>query len=78
MKFIKSTPTNGETRIIKKFAIFPISVRSFKRKETRWLENVYLKQIYRIRYYEENYWENVEFVSAKYYENFIQQMNAPF
>lgn len=40
MKFIKPTYKLGQTRIIKKFALFPITIGN----ETRWLERVWIEQ----------------------------------
>lgn len=53
-------PNNGETRIIKKFAFFPMWIGN----ECRWLETVYLEQAY---YYE---WYNYRWVAKQEYLDF--------
>lgn len=78
MKFIKLTPETSDTRIIKKFAILPITIRSFRRKETRWLEYVYVKQIYCCYYDSYPSWDDVQFVTEKEYQKWQQQKSLPF
>lgn len=56
-------------RIVKRFAIFPILISG----EYRWLETVYIKQIYRYDFERmfEFYWENEQFVTKQDYENYV-------
>lgn len=59
-------PKEGDTRIIKKFALFPIST-SYN-DETIWFEFVYVKQ----RYSYINGWRNVCFVDDNEYHRYIE------
>jgi len=47
----------GDTRIVKRFLIFPVSIHG----ETRWCETVYVKQRYE-EGYDCNYWKWLEWI----------------
>ena len=74
MKFNGYIPKNNDRRIIKRFALFPITIcdkcnpRLQRRYyERRWLETVYIEQNY------ESYngcWENYTFVNKEDYIKF--------
>jgi len=55
------TPRHHTTRIVKRFALFPISIKSWfqEQKDTRWLEYVKIEQIY---YADNNRWKNKRFL----------------
>lgn len=53
----------GDTRIVKRFAFFPKTVRN----ETRWLETCYIKQKYFTWTYADDSWEDIEFVTEEEY-----------
>lgn len=74
MKFNGYIPKSNETQIIKRFAIFPITIydkcdRCIERGyyETRWLETVYIEQCYRLH---SDCWENYRFVNKEEYIKF--------
>ena len=47
----KPTPKNGDTKIVKKFALFPIRIKD----EVRWLEICKIEMVYWY-YYKENFY----------------------
>ena len=55
-------------RIIKRFAFLPITVEA----ETRWLETVYIEQIYN-EYYLLNPWIDSHFVTKEDYEAYKKE-----
>lgn len=57
-----------KTRIVKRFALFPILISG----EYRWLETVYIQQTFKYDYERiiEFYWENNKFVTKRDYENY--------
>jgi hypothetical protein len=60
MKFKR--PDNRERRVVKRFALFPITIY----RETRWLETVYIKQSYNIWTAQVfSHWENEEFLTEE-------------
>ena len=74
MKFNGYIPKNNERRIIKRFALFPITIYAkcnprLERRyyESRWLETVYIKQNYESH---TGCWENYAFVNRKDYIKF--------
>jgi hypothetical protein len=58
MKFIYARPKVGDTRIVKKFLLFPYTIYGEDTDETRWLETAYIKQESTLN--EE--WRDVKFV----------------
>ena len=60
-------PSDGETRIVVKFPFVPLEIK----KEYRWLEICYVKQIFKNRYEWEEEWKNLEFVSKKEDDEYI-------
>ena len=56
----------GDMRIIKRFALFPITVKY----ETRWLETVYILQIRKhfIGYLLSDYWDDIGFTDKAEYK----------
>lgn len=54
----RQLPYGGETRIVKRFALFPVKTDA----EWAWLEVVYILQVFSGRY---QYWQNNEFVSRE-------------
>lgn len=74
MKFNGYIPKNNERRIIKRFALFPITIyakcdRWLERRyyESRWLETVYIEQNYESH---TGWWENYTFVNKEDYIKF--------
>jgi hypothetical protein len=59
-------PKSGNIRIIKKFALFPISTTHDD--ETRWLEIVHIRQCY----FHYNGWRNVQFVDNNKYNEYME------
>ena len=65
---VKQEPKENDTRIVKRFALFPIRAC----EEMAWLETVHIKQAYRIYCtYEYNgcvypygQWDNVKFIES--------------
>ena len=55
---------NGDTRIKKRFALFPVVIRKDNIREFRWLEMVTTKQVYRKTSipHVNNFWQDIEFV----------------
>ena len=65
MRFIRSKYKPHETHVIKRFALFPITIGM----ETRWLETVYIKAYYWIGpVSNKTYWEYEEFVERDDFE----------
>lgn len=66
------SPEDGMTRIIKRFAIFPIEVN----RENRWLEWCYVKQ----EYYQprlitmDGYWKSIKFVTEEDYDQYKESL----
>jgi hypothetical protein len=61
----KKYPKHFKTRVVKRFAWFPITItRSYISKETRWLEEVQIKQHYVITSHSSK-WINDEFIDLK-------------
>lgn len=58
----KVAPERGEKRVVKRFALFPITCG----KETRWFETVYIVQEAHVGL-GEHWWENVKFVERGVY-----------
>jgi len=63
---VKSRPENGDTRVIDKFAIFPVTVGL----ERRWLERVKYEQVFNKDYvnyesFDSECWKNVRFIDIK-------------
>jgi hypothetical protein len=71
MKFITTMADTYRSRIVKKFALLPISIYYIDRKETRWLETVYLAQSYSTNYADGG-WQNDRFVTATEY-NYLKK-----
>ena len=74
MKFNGYIPKNNDRRVIKRFALFPITIYDkcdswLERKyyERRWLETVYIEQNYETR---EGCWVNYRFVDKETYIKF--------
>lgn len=74
MKFNGYIPKNNERQIIKRFALFPITIcdkgdRWLERRhyERRWLETVYIEQNYETHL---GCWENYRFVDKDTYIKF--------
>ena len=70
MKFSGYIPKHNDTRIIKRFALFPITIydtgdpwleRTYY--DRRWLETVYIEQRYTLT----GYWDNYRFVDKDTY-----------
>lgn len=64
-------PTEGDTRIVKRFAFLPITIG----RENRWLEVCYIQQEFKLRYFEwdwegfyDNTWVDERFVDKYDYE----------
>ena len=57
MKFKIDNPSDGDTRIIRRFALFPICTKN----EMRWLEWVYIEQRWSDNYADDG-WHNYRFV----------------
>ena len=62
-------PKDRDRRIVKKFALFPITIyyrcdRWLQRQyyETKWLETVYIEQEYKLQ---RDWWDNVSFVTKE-------------
>jgi hypothetical protein len=64
MKWKKKTPIIGDTRIIRRFAIFPIIVNNYNIREYKWLERAYIKQQYD-PLMPIKHWENIKFVDKE-------------
>jgi len=66
-------PTDGDTRVVKKFAIIPITID----EETIWLETVYILQVY-VSIYARTFlnWNDTEFVSKEVYEASKEKENG--
>ena len=73
MKFNGYIPKNNDRRVIKRFALFPITIydecdswieRTYY--ERRWLETVYIEQKYTLT----GYWNNYKFVDKDTYIKF--------
>ena len=64
MKWKESIYHHGDKRIIKRFALFPISAGSDKSSETRWLESVVIEQMFVDTIYE-TYWWNLRFIDEE-------------
>lgn len=63
-------PTDGTTRVIKCFALFPICIV----RECRWLEWCYIKQVYyRAAGYYDATWNNDKFVIKEDYESYKEK-----
>lgn len=77
MRWIKRNHKYGDTRVIKRFALFPITVHTTGHSETRWLAIVYIRQ----RYCESlsclfsDYWSDEEFVDRDAYYDFAETIN---
>lgn len=74
MKFNGYIPKNNDRRIIKRFALFPITIYDkcdpwLERRhyERRWLETVYIEQNYESNEY---CWRNYKFVNKNTYIKF--------
>lgn len=74
MRFNGYKPKNNDRRIIKRFALFPITIYDkcdpwLERRhyERRWLETVYIEQNYEINAYG---WNNYRFVDKDTYIKF--------
>ena len=64
MKWTTKRYNVGETRIISKFLILPISFTNDKdENEWRWLEIVKVKQRYTSNYYGEFWWKDIEVIT---------------
>ena len=61
-------PSNNDTRIIKRFAIIPVGID----KEIRWLEFVYIEQIYSDFY---GSWLNNRFVDQDRWKMYKKEKN---
>ena len=76
MRFIKWYYKDGSKRVIKRFTWFPIKIYKIDYTETRWLEIVYILQVYR----EEDllthcgYWYNKEFVNSDEYYEYVEKI----
>ena len=74
MKFNGYIPKNNDRQIIKRFALFPITIYDkcdpwLQRRhyERRWLETVYIEQNYETR---DGSWNNYRFVNKEDYIKF--------
>lgn len=69
MKWTIRKPKHGDTRVVRKFALFPISIRSEDGAiiEIRWLEICYIWQRYDAFY---GRWKQSHFVDRVEYEDF--------
>ena len=77
MKFSGYIPSDNEKRIIKRFALFPITIYDkcnprLERRyyDRRWLETVYVEQNYE---YPTGCWENYRFVDKNAYIKFMME-----
>ena len=63
----KGSPTPGDTRVIKKFAFFPIGIfnEETKLNEWKWFEYCTIKQKYFVSYDGTSSWENIEFLDGE-------------
>jgi hypothetical protein len=62
MKITKKLPRYGDKRLIKRFALFPISIIQNHIKDTRWLEFVVIEQKF-AEGLTDDFWENVRFIN---------------
>ena len=67
MRWVKKYNRSGDERIVKRFALFPISICTGYIKEIHWLETVYIKQTFN-EYY--NVWRYEDFVTRDEYLEF--------
>ena len=67
---------NDDCRIVKRFAIFPISCKEYRDDridtETRWLQTVYIIQMLRTAW-DEYQWKNRRFVEKAEYEEYLKE-----
>jgi hypothetical protein len=61
MRSVYIRPKTGDTRVVKKFLLFPYTIYGLEIVETRWLETVYIKQV--STQHEE--WRNIGFVEGE-------------
>lgn len=62
MRWYKHYPENGDTRIIKRFTLFPFELNG----EVRWLESINIKQMFRPTFAGcKGWWQDECFVDRK-------------
>jgi hypothetical protein len=61
MKWKNPNPKDGDVRIIKRFALFPINTPH----ETRWLEFVRIEQRYEGYNWADDGWQNTQFIDSE-------------
>lgn len=67
-------PKDNQWRTIKKFAFFPITISIDEdQDETRWLETVYIDQIYDVNYWVGGCWLNMKFSNRNNYEKGLRE-----
>lgn len=73
MRWVNWYPRNNDKRIVKKFALFPISIYNEFYRETRWLETVYIEQVFNSRH---DSWFDRIFVTRDEYKGFKTNENT--
>ena len=61
MKWIKALPSEGDTRIKTVFALWPITLYTYGKRETRWLCWTKIQQIY-CGGYADSGWDDLQFI----------------
>lgn len=73
MRWVKRFHGYGDKRIVKRFALFPITIYTTGRSETRWLAIVYIRQRFMEGYLEfPDYWLDEAFVDWDAYYDYIE------
>lgn len=67
MRWVKKYNRQGDERIVKRFALFPMSISTGYIREICWLETVYIKQTFSECY---NTWLHEDFVTKDEYIEF--------
>ena len=75
MMWVKKRAQVGDTRVIKRFALFPIRIVKIGYTEIRWLEVVYIRQVLSKRDWEDSsYWDGIDFVDSDEYYEYIEKI----
>lgn len=73
MRWIKRYHKYGDKRIVKRFALFPITIYTAEFSETRWLAIVYIRQRRITGLWEDlDYWLDEAFVDWDAYDDYIE------
>jgi hypothetical protein len=73
MIWVKRNHKHGDTRVIKRFSLFPITIHTAELSETRWLEVVYIRQRRTAGGWEySDYWLDEAFVDWDAYYDYIE------